>query len=452
MINFGFDSPLVVSEENEFLAPYPNMFSKDLYGFDIDLYHEKYGAFPVQRDQMTKDDFVFLNSKSIFSNLNTDLYKININTVDYYIDNDLDFLYSILIWNNDIFDKDTTLDIPLKVKNQIKKGKCKFVIFYITEPWFMYQHCYEWLSNFSSKNGFTNENFIFVSSNLIAPEIKNGYINEKIIIDNFKIIEFNYFFHRLWFFKENFHKENSKDIYTKILTENLHNLRTVSKEKHFLCFNRRPHDHRVAIFAELMTNKKLKNKTIATLGNQNMISGHTYKEAIRRFIDSNYKYGYERLYFYIDKLNPNKDYLYDTESMEPEHSTHINLDAHHKTFCNIVTETITSENLIFFSEKIIKPIFALQPFVLVGNRNSLKKLKEYGFKTFDKWWDESYDELKYQSRFEKIIEVLEEISEWDSDKIKRTLVEMEETLIHNFNMLVEDRSTRMFFDKFFHKK
>jgi hypothetical protein len=133
--------------------------------------------------------------------------------------------------------------------------------------------------------------------------------------------------------------------------------------------------------------------------------------------------------------------------MEQEQSVRINLDVHHKTFCNVVTETITSENLIFFSEKIIKPIFSLQPFILVGNRNSLKKLKEYGFKTFDKWWDESYDELKYQSRFEKIIEVLEDISEWDSDKIKRTLTEMEETLIHNFNMLMEDKSTKSFFNK-----
>ncbi len=447
MINFGFDSPLVVGEDNQFLVPYPNMFSKDVYGFDIEPYNKKYGGFPAQIDQIHKDDFIFLNGKSIFSNLNTDLYKIDINTVDYYIDNNLDFLYSILIWNNDIFDKDINLDIPPKVKSQIKQGKCKFVIFYITEPWFMYQHCYEWLSNFSSKNELNNDNFIFVSSNLIAPEVKDEYVKEKIIIDNFKIIEFNYFFHRLWFFKENFHKESSKHLYENILVENLHKLRVTPKEKHFLCFNRKPHDHRVALFAEIMTNKKLKDKTIVTLGNQNMINGQNHREAVRRFIDKNYKHGHERLYEFVDNLDPNKDYLYDTESMEQEQSVRINLDVHHKTFCNVVTETITSENLIFFSEKIIKPIFSLQPFVLVGNRNSLKMLKEYGFKTFDKWWDESYDELKYQSRFEKIIEVLEDISEWDTDKIKRTLTEMEETLIHNFNMLIEDKATKSFFNK-----
>lgn len=315
----------------------------------------------------------------------------------------------------------------------------------------MYQHCYEWLSNFSFKNGLNNENFIFVSSNLIAPEVKEEYVKEGVILDNFKIIEFNYFFHRLWFFKKNFHNEKSKELYSSILVENLNKLRTIPKEKHFLCFNRKPHDHRVALFAEIMTNEQLKEKTILTLGNQNMINGQTYKEAIRRFIDKGYKHGNERLYNYVDNLNPNKDYLYDTESMEQEQSVHINLDLHHKTFCNIVTETITSENLIFFSEKIIKPIFALQPFVLVGNRNSLKKLKEYGFKTFDEWWDESYDDLKYQSRFEKIIEILEDIATWDSDKIKKTLNEMEEILIHNFNMLIEDKSTKLFFDKLINK-
>jgi len=93
-------------------------------------------------------------------------------------------------------------------------------------------------------------------------------------------------------------------------------------------------------------------------------------------------------------------------------------------------------------------MFALQPFILIGNRGSLKKLKEYGFKTFDRWWDESYDEDFHQVRFEKIVTLLEEISTWDNVKISKTLTEMEEVLIHNFNMLTEDKSTKIFFDKF----
>lgn len=448
MINFGFDNIISYDENNNMVIPYPNMYNKELYNIDLTYYNN----FPTLDSNINRNDALILNKLSICFNLNDDLYSFTKNTVDYYIQNNQEFVYSLLIWNNKLFDDKIHLEIPIKVKEQLKLNKCKLVIFYITEPWFMYEHCYTWLSELSSKNGLNKDNFIFVSSNLIAPEIKKQYINEGKIIDNFTIIEFNYFFHRLWFFNERFHEENSKKIYTDVLSKNLDNLRNIPKEKHFLCFNRKPHDHRVAIYAEVMTNSKLKDKTIITLGKENIIHGQTYKQAIRRFIDTNYKHGNERLYNFIDNLDPNVDYLFDTESMEPEQSININLDIHNRTFCNVVTETITSENLIFFSEKIIKSIFALQPFILIGNRNSLKKLKEYGFKTFDKWWDESYDEKKYQTRFESIVDLLEEISTWDNEKIKITLSEMEETLIYNFNMLLEDKSTKQFFDKFLNKK
>jgi hypothetical protein len=283
---------------------------------------------------------------------------------------------------------------------------------------------------------------------LVSEEIKNRYIVDKIIEDNFTIIKFNYFFHRLWFHTHNFHREFSEDFYNGILNENLRKQKETPKEKHFLCFNRKPHDHRVSIFAEILTNPILKEKTIITLGNESLIHGQDFRESIRRFIGTNYKYGSDRLYNFIDSYNGQNDYLYDTPSHVDEQSIHINLDAQNKTFCNIVTETLTSEDLLFFSEKIIKPIFSLQPFIIIGNRNSLKKLKEYGFKTFDKWWDESYDELYYQNRFEKIVEILMEISKWDDQKINQTLLEMEDILIHNFKTLIEDKSTKEFFNNF----
>ena len=62
-----------------------------------------------------------------------------------------------------------------------------------------------------------------------------------------------------------------------------------------------------------------------------------------------------------------------------------------------------------------------------------EKLKEYGFKTFDKWWDESYDnEIDINKRFNKIVNILEEISEWDMDKCFEIKKEMQGILIHNY--------------------
>ena len=62
-----------------------------------------------------------------------------------------------------------------------------------------------------------------------------------------------------------------------------------------------------------------------------------------------------------------------------------------------------------------------------------------GFRTFDKWWDESYDEeTQFSKRLEKIVTILEEISSWSLDECFRITQEMEEVLVHNFNHMLSD--------------
>ena len=69
----------------------------------------------------------------------------------------------------------------------------------------------------------------------------------------------------------------------------------------------------------------------------------------------------------------------------------------------------------------------------------IKMLQSMGFKTFDKWWDESYDEeTEFSKRLEKIVNVLEEISSWSLDECFRITQEMEEVLVHNFNHMLSD--------------
>ena len=50
-------------------------------------------------------------------------------------------------------------------------------------------------------------------------------------------------------------------------------------------------------------------------------------------------------------------------------------------------------DVIFLTEKIYKPIICGSPFFVLGNRGTISELRNMGFKTFDKWWDESYDDL-----------------------------------------------------------
>lgn len=65
-----------------------------------------------------------------------------------------------------------------------------------------------------------------------------------------------------------------------------------------------------------------------------------------------------------------------------------------KGYINLVTETFfDKKNTLFFSEKIYKPLYAGQPFILVGNPKSLKLLKQQGYETFSPWINESYDDI-----------------------------------------------------------
>ena len=74
---------------------------------------------------------------------------------------------------------------------------------------------------------------------------------------------------------------------------------------------------------------------------------------------------------------------------------------------NIVTETTFCGEELFISEKIVKPILAFQPFIVLGPYGYLKELKKLGFKTFDSIWDERYDdEVNYEKRYDKVLKLI----------------------------------------------
>jgi hypothetical protein len=187
------------------------------------------------------------------------------------------------------------------------------------------------------------------------------------------------------------------------------------------------------MFGMIKCNSKLNNTTILSLRNtQSNNSNAFYEEVLNNLAD-------ETIIDFFKTYDSNKNYSYDTEDWDKlyDWGNFINEKTHNSTFVNIVTETMYNKESIFLTEKIYKPIYMCQPFIIFGNPNSLTKLKEYGFKTFDRWWDESYDtELDLNFRFEKITKVLEEIASWDFDKCHQITIEMEEVLVHNYKQLL----------------
>jgi hypothetical protein len=205
----------------------------------------------------------------------------------------------------------------------------------------------------------------------------------------------------------------------------------------------------VLLYGALSSNLNFQGKYISSLGGMNIFKQTReedklyYSNWVYEYINENYKHGFENLINFFNEHDSRENVVYDEPDLENNKASNLNDDAHINSFVNIVTESLIDSDCVFFSEKTFKPIYMAQPFIIFGNPNSLKKLKEMGYKTFDVWWDESYDnEHNLQTRYEKIVDIMLEIATWDLEKCNQVILEMEDILVHNFNVMVEGRSTR----------
>jgi hypothetical protein len=356
---------------------YDNLTNPNLYNYNIE------------------PNWNIVSKTNIDSLIGNQLGNFKSNLVKYYVDNNINFIYPIILFNNKLFENYTTIELNKELINAVQNKKCRIVFVYILEGYF---NNIDWINNLCQKYSFEKNDVILITSNLIE---FNNY--------NFTLIQYNYFGNHINFLPmSKLDKINLKN-YENNYNRFLNNINTL----HFLCFNGIPRFNRILMFDELNQNEKLKGKSITTLRSND------------------------------------KNYYYDVPNWKNQKiggGARLNIQAHLDCFINVVTETLFDVDSIFISEKTYKPIYLCQPFIIFGNPNSLKKLKELGYKTFDKWWDESYDmELDINDRFKKIISILEEISEWDMDKCFDVKQEMQEILIHNYkNMFKTDEIQNLF--------
>jgi len=104
-------------------------------------------------------------------------------------------------------------------------------------------------------------------------------------------------------------------------------------------------------------------------------------------------------------------------------------------FCEIVCETYFSGRTFFISEKTYRCILNKRPFIIQGPKWFLKNLKKLGFKTFDKWWDEGYDEDPSDARYETLKRNINWIGSQSDQTINGWYEEMQPILTHNYNVL-----------------
>ena len=222
------------------------------------------------------------------------------------------------------------------------------------------------------------------------------------------------------------------------------------KEKTFLCFNRRYSDHRLLFFM-MSVKRNLIDKFYMSMAAAQPESDRTFKTNAEYLI---YRHNtYSLTNEDIDRCNSLLPLVLDNDNFNqyPMETAVDPVEKFYKnSLINIINETYFFNNIIHITEKTYKPIAFLQPFILLGAAGSLQHIKDMGFKTFSEFWDESYDtEINDPIRFTKIVNIVEEISNWPEQKKIDFSYKIKGILEYNLNRL--NTMNNLEIDKFVEK-
>ena len=99
-----------------------------------------------------------------------------------------------------------------------------------------------------------------------------------------------------------------------------------------------------------------------------------------------------------------------------------------------------------WNEKEWKPIICKHPFIIVNRPHILKIMKRLGFLTFNRWFDESYDDIEDDFlRLQAIVNEVERLSNISDEEWKRMYEQMDHILEYNRKIALEKRWENLFY-------
>ena len=282
----------------------------------------------------------------------------------------------------------------------------------------------DWIFEFfhiECKERNINPNYIiFVTGNSIVEDCYSDWLKNNPQQKNIKVVPYSHFEFDTYLLSNDLPPGN--DNFPPTFEEHIE-YKSKNKIVSFCNLNKKPRRHRINFYSLLHKNNLLKD---------GLVSMNDFHESIE-FCD--YKLTDEETNE-IKKTLPSLIYNTSNETYDPNYYvTRFNDNVCLDSYFSVISEAQyeDTQRTIFLSEKIFKVMMCSHPFMVLGNKHSLKELKKLGYKTFDKWIDESYDEMDDCRRFEKIVDNLKKIVSIE-DKIS-WFKEMEDVIKHNRNQI-----------------
>jgi hypothetical protein len=286
-----------------------------------------------------------------------------------------------------------------KYLSDLRNGKAYLMLDQSLEgyqtPWlwdYFHQQCNLW--------EISPTRIIYVTGNMIADETYDEWSKENNVIDKLKVIPYPHFeldmgmvcYEKI---KNGLNPPSFED-HINFKENNLSNIKT------YACLNKRIRLHRVWFYNYLHEAKLLDSGMVS----MNSFDKHSYifegKEISKERID-------EILVGLPFLVHEKRNDEFDDNFYIRRFNDQISLD----TYMTVISEAHCgdSDKTMFLSEKTFKVIACNHPFIIMGNKDSMRKMREIGYKTFDGFIDEGYDSLPTHERLKYIIESIKKVNQ-----------------------------------------
>jgi hypothetical protein len=311
--------------------------------------------------------------------------------------------------------------------NLCRNGQLKFVVNYAHEPFSDYNFLKRFQKDLDIYQLSLEKDFLFFvgSSNFFDrhPETKGKY---NIICENTPMTDCANVLEEM-----KIRAIPSIGFKSELIHE--HELDTL-REKHFITMNKTQKPHRLSIGC-LFESKNMWDKVYASFLQTGNLSPTLTGDDI---LDNELKIAKEKLF---EKM----PIVLDSHGFAPEEiptTRSFKKELYLNSYIYIVTETVFNDD-VFISEKICNPIIVLQPFIVVAGPGYLKYLRDLGFKTFNGFIDESYDDIvNNHERMRAILKEIERISNMPIEDLHNWYQSIKPIVIHNRNLLSEKYARR----------
>lgn len=316
------------------------------------------------------------------------------------------FYYPIVVSLWLIKDYTDHLTIPAEVLTAIRQSKCKILLVNPFEGW-EWGYWEDLVNSISDRFSLSKTSFVVLSGNYSTLTSLSSIV--------FNFWEFGYQYNIVHDHRDKF----------------LSSLKSLDPKPYkFLCLNRRPHFHRLALTTMLFD---LKDQGILTCAKKGAIE-ESYLKTHLKVLKNYDKDIYDKFVTEIQPILPlTFDDGIDVEVENP--ALDLKYDKFFDSYIHVVTETFFEEKTdrMFFSEKAFKPMAMLQPFVFFGQKHSLKTLRSLGYKTFHPWINESYDEIDDDKlRMETAVKELKRLVNLDHADLWALIQKVAPVIDHNF--------------------